>query len=145
VIEPIAGMQDLFNEVRSTGRRVILTSDMYLPACGMRTLLESAGYDLTGVWLCVSSEVGLLKATGRLYRHWLAAEDTRAAAAVHIGDDFHVDYVAAWRAGLSTIHFASPAASRRRLAALSPWQRACEGFRRLRARLGMTLDAWKHC
>ena len=103
----------LSNLVRQQ-KRVVLCSDMYLSEEAIRGLLAECGLDVAQIALYVSGDVGLNKASGRLFRYLLEREGVAAARTVHIGDNYHSDYVSPRRVGLQAIRFKDRGEARRR-------------------------------
>ena len=73
-------------QARMVGKRVVLASDMFLSADEIRAMLLDAGISAFDR-LYVSSECGVRKESGELFRHILAEEGVPAAAAVMLGDN----------------------------------------------------------
>lgn len=86
-----------YKELQERRKRIIIVSDMYLPASVIAAILHNAGF--TGYErLFVSSEYGLTKRSGRLF--WEVQREMGTANIVHIGDNFISDYCKAWKMGL---------------------------------------------
>jgi len=91
-----------FRAARESGRRIILVSDMYLPAPVVAQLLEASG--LTGYQaLYVSSEYRELKHRGRLWDLIIEREGVAPAEILHIGDSVFGDEKEPAARGLKTI------------------------------------------
>ena len=73
-------------QARMVGKRVVLASDMFLSEHEIRAMLLDAGITAFDR-LYVSSECGVRKESGELFRHILAEEGVPAAAAVMLGDN----------------------------------------------------------
>ena len=86
------------------GQRVILVSDMYLPAAAIRQMLSRADPLLGTLPLYVSSEVGLTKAEGSLYAWVSKQESAEPENWTHYGDNPHADLVAAQKFGITATH-----------------------------------------
>lgn len=85
------------------GKKVILTSDMYLEKPLIEKILEKCGvngYDA----LYLSSEYKKLKATGGLFKIVKKAEGG-VKKMLHIGDNWAADFVAAEKAGIRPLFF----------------------------------------
>jgi predicted HAD superfamily hydrolase len=87
----------------SLGKRVVLTSDMYLSKGQLRNLLHHLGIK---AWhdIYVSSEVGLRKDAGTLFPHVLQKEGVKPEEIVHIGDNEHSDIQVAVDMGIKAFH-----------------------------------------
>ena len=94
--------------LQAAGHRVIFISDIYYSRETVFALLESAGLVSRIEQVYVSSEAGLLKATGNLFPHVAQAEGIRTSDLIHLGDNPVSDGSAARRAGArSTVYHAS--------------------------------------
>lgn len=86
-----------YKELQERQKRIIIVSDMYLPASVIAAVLHNAGF--TGYeQLFVSSEYGLTKRSGRLFGE--VQREMGTANIVHIGDNFISDYWKTWKMGL---------------------------------------------
>lgn len=88
----------LYEAAKSSGKRVILVSDMYLDAKQVAALLHKVGYDGWDA-LYVSSELGAAKRTGRLWDHVLSVE---GPGLFHVGDNPIGDVAQAEKRGIVT-------------------------------------------
>ena len=80
----------LWDKAISLGKRVVVSSDMYLEKEILKLILEKNGY--TGYEdIFVSSDIGKRKITGNLYLHVLDALDIRPDQMIHIGDNLKYD------------------------------------------------------
>jgi len=104
-VHPVEGMLGAVKKARQVGKRVVCVSDMYLTQKHIMLLLTQCGY--AGLIDCcyVSSEYGLRKRTGRLFRQVLAEEATPASRWVHFGDNFGDDYLRPKQLGARAYHF----------------------------------------
>ena len=92
---------------RRKNKRVILISDMYLSKSSINKLLFTAGvegYDR----LYVSSEYGLTKGTGTLFKKVLMDLNINADALVHIGDNSYSDYKKPLNIGIRAYRIKTP-------------------------------------
>ena len=71
------------------GKRMIIVSDMYLSHSDIEDILTGSGYDIKGIPVYVSSEYGLTKRTGSLFKAVLRKEgmEGREKEVLHIGDN----------------------------------------------------------
>lgn len=97
----------LLNLARNQGKRILLASDMYLPRSIIELILRNNG--ITG-WdqLYLSSEIGLRKDTGDLYRHLLSVERITPDAALVIGDNEHSDVQIPGNMKMNILHVLRP-------------------------------------
>lgn len=95
--------KELYDFALAVGKRVIITSDMYLERDTIDKILAKNGY--TGheaVYL--SSELGYLKHSGSLFKYVIKDLDIKAKNILHIGDTWNSDIVQAEKQGIKT-HF----------------------------------------
>lgn len=98
-------IQDLYNSI-TEGRKVIITTDMYLPRVVIETILQKnrIGYD----GLYISAEHRKTKHSGSLFEYILKELSIRPEEMVHIGDNKHADYKIPKRMGIQTVFVESP-------------------------------------
>lgn len=94
---------ELFDFALSTGKQVVLTSDMYLTKNVIEQMLLKTGYD--GYFkLYLSSDIGLLKHTGNLFQYVLKDLNIKDKKSfLHLGDNQQVDFETAKRLGLNAL------------------------------------------
>ena len=101
--EPAYMLRELFYKCISSGKRTVITSDMYLPQVVIEQMLERCGY--RGYYkLYLSSGIGFQKSTGRLYDYLLKDLGIGAKNLVHIGDAKKTDHFIAWQKGIRTVY-----------------------------------------
>ena len=84
--------KELYDFAMAIGKKVILTSDMYLEKDVLEDILSLNGY--SGYQkLFLSSDVGLTKNTGGLFKHVLTELQIKGDELLHIGDTWHGDIV----------------------------------------------------
>lgn len=94
----------LFRACLERGKRVVLTSDMYLGRRVIESLLQKAG--ITGYEnLYLSSERNARKLTGELFRILVKEENLRPQEILHIGDNLVSDKTVPERMGIQAILF----------------------------------------
>ena len=99
--------KELFDLARYLGKKVIITSDMYLPEDVIKTILKSNGYDgYDKIYL--SNVVGLTKATSSLFKYVIEDLNVDANQILHIGDNYHSDVQQAKSKGLQSHHLPKP-------------------------------------
>lgn len=106
ILRPRKIAVDLFNEAKKLGKKVIITSDTFFEKAFIEQVLsmnDIKGYDL----LFVSSQHGLLKATGNVYPYLLKKLNSKPSKILHIGDNHAVDIVNANKYEISTLHLES--------------------------------------
>jgi len=97
---------DAYRHALELGKPVVFVSDMYLPRDFIVELLRDAGYPYGTVF--VSSDIGLTKASGKLFDH-VRKEARLDSRALHVGDNWIADVRSAGQAGLRTYHYRRPA------------------------------------
>lgn len=101
-------VQQVYAYARKQGKRIIIASDMYLPAEFLAEALQRNGYE---GWerLYVSAEAGACKHDGSLYRRMLADAAVPPHAMLHIGDNKSADVKMARKCGLLAVRYMPPA------------------------------------
>ena len=94
--QPDPQMKGVYEACREMKKRIILTSDMYLPQSVIENLLEAAGYEGYEK-LYLSSTCGCQKASGKLYD--LVQKELGDVRILHIGDNAFTDGEMARKAG----------------------------------------------
>ena len=102
LIVPDAGMQALYNACRARGQAVYVVSDMYLPAQVIAEMLRTCGYDAPD-GLFVSSEYGVQKRSGKLFRLFLEKTGLSPRDVLFFGDDRRADCIGAALAGIRSV------------------------------------------
>ena len=86
----------------SQGKRIVLTSDMYIPETYMKQILEKCGiteYEK----LYVSCDYGCNKRSGELFRRVI--DDYPNQTICHVGDNYQADILGAQKAKLDAKHY----------------------------------------
>jgi HAD hydrolase, family IA, variant 1 len=93
----------LLNQLKSKGKVIIITSDMYLPTSLISRMLEKCGvcYD----YLYVSSEYGIRKSSGKLFKKILVDLHIKRNELIHIGDNWKSDYIMPKLVRMSSIYY----------------------------------------
>ncbi len=91
LVTPHKEMKDVFEYALSLGKTIILASDMYLERSFIEKLLRKCGFSGYEK-LYVSSEIGLLKATGNLFKQILKENSFNPNTMLHIGDAIKADW-----------------------------------------------------
>ncbi|AZZ90899.1 hypothetical protein EUZ85_09265 [Hahella sp. KA22] len=110
---PIRPTLDRFHKLRAEGARVIFISDMYLPKDVLSAILLKCGYNIQGVPIYSSGEVGLTKRSGALFQHILKKESIEANELCHIGDNILSDIKVPRSQGVNTVHVEESRLARR--------------------------------
>tara|TARA_B100002049_G_scaffold45729_1_gene31837 strand:+ start:10773 stop:14363 length:3591 start_codon:yes stop_codon:yes gene_type:complete len=94
---------ELYRTAISLGKKVLITSDMYLSLDNIKAILAKNG--ITGYHkLYLSSDIRLKKHEGHLYDYVMDDLGTNASKILHIGDNDHGDIRAAQDKGIATMH-----------------------------------------
>lgn len=88
---PVPRALEAVRRARLDGDRVSFISDMYLPASFVEELLERHGFLEPDDEVIVSSEVGITKRSGKLFRYCLDRAATSPGKWVHVGNDEDCD------------------------------------------------------
>lgn len=92
---PIRENIEILNQYLSLGKKVIIISDMYLDKCVLKEILLKVGVNLKGVDIYVSSQYGLTKRTGNLFKKICETNGILFNEILHIGNDKKADYIGA--------------------------------------------------
>ena len=95
-------LKQVYDYALAQGKKVIITSDMYLPTAFLAKVLRKNGYDN---WdkLYVSGDVGKRKGTGALFEHLLEDNNISPKDVLHIGDNEKSDMNKPQTMGIATI------------------------------------------
>ena len=94
---------ELYTLALAMGKKVIFTSDMYLPKNVIEKILSKNGYT-DNEKLYLSSEVKLTKSKGSLYKHVLNDLNINSKQLLHIGDNFAPDVETPKKLGINAWH-----------------------------------------
>ena len=95
-------MKKVYDLLKKNGKKVVVTSDMYLPPEVITAILAKNGYDeLEKIY--VSNEYGYNKASGKLFEFVIKDFGKNI---IHIGDNYDADVRGAERAGIKAYHYA---------------------------------------
>ena len=99
-------MEEIFRHARESGKKVVITSDMYLPSEFLDKVLQKNGY--SGYQkIYVSCEHRCNKRTGELFKIIMDDFGTEPGSILHIGDNKHSDYSVPKRLGMGAIWYES--------------------------------------
>lgn len=105
LVTPNPAIATRIAQLRAQGCRVIFISDIYYRRETLFAWLRSFGLCDDIAEIFASSEIGLLKSTGNLFRHVLAAEGIEARQLHHIGDNVTSDWRVPARLGITAQHY----------------------------------------
>lgn len=95
-------MKKVWDELQKRGKRIVITSDMYLPLSTIEKMLHKNGYDGYEK-LYLSNEYSKSKADGTLYKEVI--NDNPNALIIHIGDNNNSDIKMAQINGIKTLSY----------------------------------------
>lgn len=95
-------MKPIYDYCVSSGKKIIITTDIYLPESLIRKILDKVGIHFEALF--VSSSYGLSKAKGSLFKKVLDKFSIQPSELLHIGDNMHSDYRVPQKLGISAIH-----------------------------------------
>ncbi len=99
----------LLDRAQKLGKRIVLTSDMYLDQETIEGLLSGVGVSQDKYErLYLSSQTGCLKRTGNMFKLVVRDCGVHPSRIVHVGDDFQGDVIAASQCGLGALYLPSP-------------------------------------
>lgn len=97
-------MFEVYNFAKKLGKKVILTSDMYLGKKEILPILENCGYkDFDAVY--ISADVKKTKYRTDLFNYVLKTENIPAEKILHIGDNYEHDVVNSAKCGFKSEHY----------------------------------------
>ncbi len=126
MLVPRAEIVEWVRELAALDKKVIVISDIYLPAKNLETLLDHAGI-LEHVDIVYSSADSFLaKASGRAYPFVAAREDLLPAEWMHVGDNPISDGFRADELGIRSLLLQDPEEYRRRAIAARQYFYSCK-------------------
>jgi putative hydrolase of the HAD superfamily len=103
--EPMPGAAFALPVLAQRYRLAVICDTGYSPGSVLRKLLERNGMLASFEYLYFSNEHGMSKPDVRVFRHTLAALDSWAPEAAHVGDIQRTDIAGAQAAGMAAVHF----------------------------------------
>lgn len=97
---PIEWTRSQIDTLRKQNSRIIFTSDIYLPVETIKNMLIDTGLYKEGDGLYISSDIGLTKRSGALFKYILEKENCEECQVIHCGDDLHSDVYVPARMGM---------------------------------------------
>lgn len=91
VLQPYPEIQEIWNFVKQSGKKIVVASDMYLPTDFIAKILQKNGfgdYDK----LYVSGDVNMTKCRGTMFDAIICDMGVKPKKILHIGDNSHSDY-----------------------------------------------------
>ena len=122
----------LLEESLAAGKKTVLISDMYLKGDTIRAILERSGIKGYSDML-VSSDTGLRKLTGNLFRYAAEKYNVAPEEMLHIGDYYESDIKTACEAGLNAVLLPPAEKVFEEKGCLEPSRKLCSTFTDLEA------------
>ena len=92
-------IKPLYDMAINEGKKVVITSDMYLPKDIIETILNNCGYSNFSC-LFLSCEENMTKRTGSLFRKVISTLNVSPKQILHIGDNIKSDYIMPLKLGM---------------------------------------------
>ena len=102
LIHVCESMLSIYQECVRKGKKIFITSDMYLPAYFIENILQDAGYGSYDK-LYLSCTERVTKKSGHLFQKLLEDNQVSQKSIVHIGDSFFHDYLGASKVGVKAL------------------------------------------
>ena len=99
LVVPNPQVKAIYEEVKRKELKAIFISDMYLPKDIVTAMLRKCGYMVGDEDIFLSGELGLTKASGRLFAHVQRELKCEASEFLHVGDNELSDFEKAKQAG----------------------------------------------
>ena len=115
VCRPDPHMSCLAKKLKSQGKRVVFTSDMYLPRNVVEGIVDNCGYSDVCDRLFLSSDTGDTKYNGRLFKTILKELELEPSELAHVGDNRHSDHDVPTSMGISAYLCTEESSKRRPL------------------------------
>jgi predicted HAD superfamily hydrolase len=107
LVEPNPFFIDFFNDLISSGKTVVITSDMYLEEDFFRAALKK--YDMPDIQLYISASRNATKRdTGEIFDYLLAECEVEPHQVLHIGDNEMADFIKPREKSINAWHYQSP-------------------------------------
>ena len=103
LIEKRMDIYNIYEYCLSLGKKIVFTSDMYLERENIEEILFNCGYKVYQK-LYLSSEIGMRKSTGNLFRYLIKEEKILSKDILHIGDNYKSDYFIPKMLGINAVH-----------------------------------------
>ncbi len=97
-------MYSFYQYCIDNGKKVIFTSDMYLPEYVIKKILHDNGYTKFHQ-LYLSSVIRKSKSKGGLYSHILNDLSCKPSKLLHVGDYYYADVINAMKEGIKPYYY----------------------------------------
>lgn len=118
----IAEMIQIIKICRIHQKKILFTSDMYLPMSYIETLLSNLNIFEDGDKIYLSNHINKRKSTGNLFNHILENESVHAINLLHIGDTLKSDIVIPKKLGIKTLRYDKIIKNKESSAQLNPYE-----------------------
>ena len=98
-------MKKVYRWCQKSGKRIFITSDMYLPRQTVEEILQQNGY--SGYMLLLSSDCGVTKRSGNLFTVLLQQDGVEQDALIHVGDNLRGDILGTKKQGIRALWIAN--------------------------------------
>lgn len=99
---PNQDMKTIYEYALSKGKKIIIVSDMYLSKTFIQSILSRCGYkNYSDIY--ISSEIGYLKSSGKLFKHIIKLNNFNPKDILHIGDAKKGDWLMPKLYGIKSI------------------------------------------
>lgn len=105
LLTPRPEVKALYEEAVKLGKRVIATSDMYLPGTILDGILKKNGMAMDAIY--VSCDQQARKSSGALYDIIISSEKAHPSEILHIGDNYKSDFENAIAKKITAVHYPS--------------------------------------
>ncbi len=103
---PNPAVLGLIAYVQSLGLKTVITSDIYLPSRLLLAVLQSNGFPVSMIDLCLASnEHNAVKSDGSLFKIALQKLGISPNEIIHIGDNYAADIKGAQSVGITAFHY----------------------------------------
>lgn len=100
---PNMEMINVLKQLSNDGKTIIITSDMYLPKQVIKKILQKCSVNFD--YLFVSSEYGIRKSSGKLFKYIINTLKINKSQFIHIGDNWKSDWIIPKIMGFNSIHY----------------------------------------
>lgn len=100
-IKPVQWVVSEIKSLRKKGKRIVFTTEMYLPKEYIIKMLQKVGVYQNCDEVYASGEIGLLKYTGNLFKYILDKEKCLPKHLCHFGDNVLVDMIIPHKLGIN--------------------------------------------
>lgn len=94
-------MYDIYKMCKSDGKKIIITSDMYLDKCFIERILNKMRIEYDDLF--VSSDLGFKKSNFKMYKHIIKKYNIKPSKIIHIGDNKKSDFLIPKILGIKSI------------------------------------------